>query len=60
MEKITLQLTVDEANLILAALGQQPYLKVADLIHKIQEQGAAQLKQNGPVQVPANGAQLPG
>lgn len=43
MERIKIELTVDEANLILAALGQQPYLKVVDLIQKIQGQGAAQL-----------------
>lgn len=45
MEQIQLTLTIDEANLILAALGQQPYLKVADLIQKIQRQGAAQLQE---------------
>ena len=45
MEQIQLILTIDEANLILAALGQQPYLKVADLIQKIQRQGAAQMQE---------------
>lgn len=43
MENIKLELTVEEINAILAALGQQPYIKVADLIQKIQRQGASQL-----------------
>jgi len=43
MENIKLELTVEETNAILAALGQQPYIKVADLIQKIQRQGASQL-----------------
>ncbi|WP_299313503.1 hypothetical protein [uncultured Aquimarina sp.] len=41
---IQLELTITEANVILAGLGQQPYIKVADLIQKIQQQGASQLK----------------
>jgi hypothetical protein len=32
---ITLSLTVEQVNLILAALGQRPYVDVADLIHRI-------------------------
>lgn len=46
MKKIKLEITVEEANTILAALGQQPYLKVADLIQNIQGQGASQLNGN--------------
>ncbi len=41
---IRLELTVSEANVILAGLGEQPYIKVAGLIEKIQQQGASQLK----------------
>ncbi len=41
---IQLEVTVAEANLILMELGQQPYIKVAGLIEKIQQQGALQLK----------------
>ncbi|AXT52366.1 hypothetical protein D1818_16525 [Aquimarina sp. BL5] len=41
---IQLELTITEANMILAALGQQLYIKVADLIQKIQQQEASQLK----------------
>ena len=43
MDTIRIELTIDEANTILASLGQQPYLEVVDLIQKIQQQGAAQL-----------------
>ena len=46
MENIKLEVTVTEANTILASLGQQPYLKVADLIQKIQQQGAVQLNED--------------
>ncbi|WP_340200030.1 hypothetical protein [Ascidiimonas sp. W6] len=44
METIKLELTLDETNTILAGLGQQPYIKVVDLVQKIQQQGASQLK----------------
>lgn len=44
MEHIKLELTIDEANTILNLLGQQPYVKVAKLIHKIQEQGSTQVE----------------
>lgn len=40
---IRLELTIDEANAILAGLGEQPYIKVAELIHKIKDQAASQL-----------------
>ncbi len=43
-KNIQLELTVSEANVILAGLGEQPYIKVAGLIEKIQQQGASQLK----------------
>lgn len=40
---IQLEITIDEANAILAGLGEQSYVKVADLIHKIKDQASAQL-----------------
>ena len=43
MQEITLQLTIDEANLILEALGNLPFAKVYGLIGKIQEQAGQQL-----------------
>ncbi len=52
MENIALELTVEEANTILAALGQQPYIKVADLIQKIQSQAASQLENSKTTDLP--------
>ena len=43
MEEVTLQLTLDEVNKVLAALGNLPYLKVTELIDKVRAQGNAQL-----------------
>ncbi|WP_298310727.1 hypothetical protein [uncultured Aquimarina sp.] len=44
MGHIKLELTIDETNVVLNALGQLSYIKVVDLIQKIQQQGAFQLK----------------
>lgn len=44
MQELTFQLTVEEANLILDALGEQPFIKVHQLISKIQEQASRQLQ----------------
>lgn len=38
------ELTLDEANLILAALGKAPFDQVAGLIGKIKEQAQPQLE----------------
>lgn len=40
---IKLELTVPEVNAILGVLGKQPYEHVAQIIAKIQEQGAPQV-----------------
>lgn len=40
---INLSLTVEQVNLILAALGQRPFVDVADLIHRIKLDAEAQL-----------------
>ena len=37
------ELTLDEANLVLAALGKAPFEQVAGLISKIKEQATPQL-----------------
>ena len=37
------ELTLDEANLVLAALGKQPFEVVVNLIQKIKEQAEPQL-----------------
>lgn len=44
MKEINFLLTLEEANQILAALGQGPYLQVYRLIEKIQQQAQEQLK----------------
>lgn len=44
---IQLQLTVEEVNQILAALGDQPYAKVYQLIQKIHQQAQAQVSPDG-------------
>ncbi len=43
MENISLQLSIDEINVILGSLGNQPYVQVFGLVQKIQQQAAAQL-----------------
>jgi len=40
---IKLELTINETNLILEALGQQPFKLVYELIHNIQRQAQDQL-----------------
>ncbi|QMU64747.1 MAG: hypothetical protein GKR88_10910 [Flavobacteriaceae bacterium] len=47
MEKITLELTVEEANVILEALGQMSFKKVYQLVNKIQQQASPQVNKNG-------------
>jgi hypothetical protein len=42
---ITLNLSVEETNLILEGLGNMPFAKVYALVGKIQEQASEQLKQ---------------
>jgi hypothetical protein len=44
MKEIKLNLTIEEINLILEALGQKPYVEVNQLILKIQHQAQDQLK----------------
>jgi hypothetical protein len=43
MIMINLSLTIEQVNLILAALGQRPFVDVADLIHRIKLDAEAQL-----------------
>ncbi len=46
MKEINLNLTEDEVNLILESLGTQPFVKVYQLMDKIQNQAGQQLKGN--------------
>lgn len=43
-QKVQLELTIDEINLILTALGQLPYVQVVGIVDKICKQ--AQLQTN--------------
>jgi hypothetical protein len=47
MKEINLRITLDEANLILEALGNLPFIKVYTLIAKVQEQAGQQLSADG-------------
>lgn len=49
MEHISLNLTVDETNQVLEALGQMPYSKVFQLVEKIKNQAEAQVRAQGNV-----------
>jgi hypothetical protein len=40
---MTLELKIEEVNIILQALGNAPYAQVADLVQKIREQAMSQL-----------------
>ncbi len=44
MNEITLTLTLDEINLALESLGQLPFVRVHQLIAKIQQQATAQIQ----------------
>ena len=41
---INLELSVQEINLILQALGQAPYVQVADIIDKVKAQAVPQVE----------------
>lgn len=42
-QKIALELSLDDINQILTALGKEPYMSVFQLIHNIQTQAQSQL-----------------
>ena len=47
MKAINLHVSIDETNLILEALGNLPFVKVFELIRKLQEQASQQLAVDG-------------
>jgi hypothetical protein len=55
MPEITLTLSVAETNLILEALGQMPYVRVYELIAKMQQQAQAQLSAQPDSDTRSNG-----
>lgn len=52
MKEIVITVSLDEANLILEALGEMPFKKVYPLVSKIQEQASQQLSENGQKEPP--------
>lgn len=44
MNKLQIDLNVEETNLVLEALGQMPFARVADLIASIQTQARQQIQ----------------
>ena len=53
MKEVNLHVSIEEANLILEALGNLPFVKVFALIGKLQEQASQQLAGAGAL----NGAE---
>jgi dihydroxyacetone kinase len=51
MEKLNFTFTTEEINVVMNALGAQPYTQVFQLINNIQNQAQAQLT-TAPVDVP--------
>jgi hypothetical protein len=45
-----LELTIEEINVIMQALGNAPYAQVAALVHKIREQAQSQMAAPDPDQ----------
>lgn len=45
-QSITLELSLAEINAVLTALGQMPFVQVADLIGKVREQAIRQAQPN--------------
>ncbi len=43
MQNLTLELSIDEVNVILEALGAMPYVKVFGVIDRIQQQAREQV-----------------
>ncbi|HEY8459191.1 MAG TPA: hypothetical protein VIM99_02365 [Blastocatellia bacterium] len=46
MQTIKLNLTLEEVNLVLESLGHMPYVRVFQLISKLQQQAMPQLQEN--------------
>ena len=48
MKDVHITVSIDEVNQILDALGQQPFVRVYQLIAKIQQQAQIQLRDESP------------
>lgn len=51
--EIQLRLTIDQVNLILQALGEQPFKEVFEIVNTIQAQASVQLNARPAEQQPA-------
>jgi len=49
--QIKLELTLDEVNAVMGALGSMPYAQIAPLVEKIKEQAVPQLPVPAPQEV---------
>jgi hypothetical protein len=58
MNEIKLSLTIEDANVVLEALGNLPFARVYTLVAKIQEQAARQLEAAESARPQAGGAQV--
>jgi len=56
MEKLKINLTIEEVNKVLEALGNMPYARVYELVQNIQQQAQSQLK-GVDIQQPATPAE---
>ena len=46
MKGVRLEITLEETNLILEALGQMPFARVYQLVNKIQQQASQQVEES--------------
>jgi hypothetical protein len=60
MNEIKLSLTIEEANVVLEALGNLPFARVYALVAKIQEQAARQLEAAESARPPVAAAPVSG
>ena len=59
METLRVEMTVDQINLVLEALGDKPFIRVHRLIAQIQAQAKAQLEQSkAQLQQPDTGEEV--
>lgn len=58
MTHLTLNLTIDEANLILESLGELPFSRVYEIIGKIQQQARTQVDQQRNASPARSGNQI--
>jgi hypothetical protein len=56
MKTIQLELTIEDTNLVLEALGQMPFARVYALIGRIQERARQQIEQSSEPEIPHIGA----